>query len=117
MSFARREPRAEAARRGGRPGSAGWRAGLAELQRHPGAATGQRAGGHLAALRPGQLPYDVQAEPHAAVPAPVTRLALHETLEDALVITRCDADALVIDGDLDPLPGHPRPHRDRPAAR
>src|SRR5438552_3618372 len=74
------------------------------------------AASHSAALRPGQLPHDVEAEPDAAEPAPVTRLALHETLEDAFVIARCDADPLVIDGDLDPLPGRPRPYRDRPAA-
>jgi teichoic acid transport system ATP-binding protein len=100
----------------GQAGSAR-RAGPPQLQHHPGAAAGRRAGGHLTALRPGQLPPDVQAEPDAAEPAPVTRLALHETLEDALVITRCDADPLVVDGDLDPLPGRPRPHRDRPATR
>src|SRR5215475_2689650 len=91
--------------------------GAAQLQPHLGASAVTRARGHLAALGPGQLPHDVEAEPDTAEPAPVTRLALHETLEDALVITRGDADSLVIDGDLDPLSGRPRPHRDRPAAR
>jgi teichoic acid transport system ATP-binding protein len=98
------------------PGRAGGQVGPVQLQPHLGAAAVRRAGGHLAALGPGQLPHDVEAEPDAAEPAPVARLALHETLEDALVITRGDADPLVIDGDLDPLPGRPRPHRDRPAA-
>src|SRR5215468_28545 len=92
------------------------RVGPAQLQPHLGTAAVTRAGGHLSALGPGQLPHDVEAEPDAAEPAPVARLALHETLEDALVITRSDADPLVIDGDLDPLPGRLRPHRDRPAA-
>ena len=51
------------------------------------------------------LPHDVQAEPDAAEPAPVTGLALDEALEDALVIARRDADAFVLDRDIDPV-GH-----------
>src|SRR5262245_51729019 len=80
---------------GRRIGGSGRRAGLAQLQRHPGVAAAPGAGGDLAILRLGQLPDDVEPEPDAAEPAPVPGIALHEPLEDALVITRRDADALV----------------------
>src|SRR5947207_324722 len=89
-----------------------------------GAASGSRScatcpgpGGDLAALRPGQLPHDVEPEPNAAEAAPVPGFTLDEPLEDALVLARRDADALVVDGDLDPLSGRPGGHDDRPAVR
>ncbi len=55
-------------------------------------------------LRHRELLHDVQPQADAAEPAAVTGLALHEPLKDPLVIARRDADALVIDRDLDPLP-------------
>src|SRR5207248_10600242 len=69
----------------------------------------------LTALRPRKLPHDIQAQPYSAKTAPVAGLALHEPLEDAFMVAGCDPDALVVDGDLDPLTALPRGYRDGPA--
>ena len=66
------------------------------------------AGGDLAVLGLGQPADDEQADADAAEPAPVTRLTLDEPVEDALVVAGRDADALVLDGDLDPSPRRSR---------
>src|SRR5215831_10422460 len=74
---------------------------LPKGQPHDGPAIGARRGRDLAALCPGKLTHDVQAEADPAEPPPVARLALHEALEDSLDVGRRDADALVPDRDLD----------------
>jgi hypothetical protein len=56
---------------------------------------------HVAVLGAGQPAHDIQPEPDPAEPPPVAGLALDEPLEDALVITRRDADSLVLDRYLD----------------
>jgi hypothetical protein len=59
-----------------------------------------------------QPPDDVEADADPAEPAPVARLALHETVEDPLMVAGGDADALVLDVDLDHLPDPPDADRD-----
>src|SRR6516162_2994372 len=108
----------------GRPGSGGLtaaRSGRGRLpggpqpQAHRGSPLGPRAGGDLALLGLGQAADDEQPDADAAEPAPVTRLALVEPVEDALVVAVGDADALVLHRDLDPAPGHPGANADRAA--
>src|SRR6185437_536035 len=87
----------------------------AQAQAHRGAALGPRAGGDLAVLGLGQAADDEQPDADAAEPAAVSGLTLEEPVEDALVIALGDADALVLHGDLDPVPGPPGLDADRAA--
>src|SRR5581483_5735864 len=74
-----------------------------------------RTRGHLTVLGLGQPAHDEQADAYAAEPPAVTGLALEEPVEDALVVAFGDADALVLDGDLDPSLADRGPDGDRAA--
>jgi hypothetical protein len=63
-------------------------------------------------LRDGQPPDDVKPDTHPAEPAAVAGLALHEAVEDALVVAGRDADALVLDVHLDHGADDPSAHGD-----
>src|SRR5262245_44377338 len=78
--------------------------GLLEGQAHDRAALGPGLSDHGAVLRDGQPPDNVEPDAHAAEPAAVARLALHEALEDPFVIAGGDANALVFDVHLDQRP-------------
>jgi hypothetical protein len=68
-------------------------------------------------LRGRQPPDDVEADADAAEAAAVARLALHEPLEDPLVVAWGDADALVFDVHLDHRAHGAAAHGDGPAGR
>jgi hypothetical protein len=68
-------------------------------------------------LRDRQPPDDEEADADAAEAAAVTRLALHEPLEDPLVVAWGDADALIFDVHLDQRAHGAAAHRDGPAGR
>jgi hypothetical protein len=70
---------------------------------------------HGAVLRDRQPPDDVEADADAAESAAVAGLALHEPLEDPLVVAWGDADALVFDVDLDHRAHGAGAHGDGPA--
>src|SRR5581483_11808273 len=74
-----------------------------------GAAGGAGAGGYFAVLGLRQAAHDEQADADSAEAAAVAGLALHEAVEDALEVGGGDADAFVVDGDLDPRAVHARP--------
>src|SRR6202000_3490803 len=88
-----------------------------EGQAHDGAALLAGLGDDRAVLGGRQAPDDVEAHPDAPEAAAVARLALHEPLEDPLVVTLGDADALVFDVDLDHRTDGAGAYRDCPAGR
>jgi len=59
-----------------------------------------------------QPPHDVEADADTAEPAAVAGLALHEALEDPLVVAWGDPDALVLDVHLDRRADAAGAHRD-----
>jgi hypothetical protein len=63
----------------------------------------------------GQPPHDVEADADTAEPAAVAGLALHEALEDPLVVARGDPDTLVLDVHLDRRTDAAGAHGDGPA--
>ena len=77
----------------------------AQFQAHDRAAALALLGHDLAALLPGELANDVQAEADAAEPAAVAGLTLHEPFKDPIPVLGRDADPLVLDQNLDLVPG------------
>src|SRR6202035_3039964 len=86
-----------------------------EGQAHDGAALLAGLGDDRAVLGDCQPPDDVEADADAAEAAAVARLALHEPLEDPLVVAWGDADALIFDVHLDQRAHGAAAHRDSPA--
>src|SRR6202012_1690557 len=91
------------------------RGGVLEDEAHDRAAFGAGPGVHLAALGDGQAADDVQAGADPPKGAGAPRLTLEEALEDPLVVTVGDADAVVGHGDLDVAVDGLGPDHDRAA--